>query len=211
MLICALCWPSPYRGRSRLSGHLCVGTTEDVWICHCRVRESWSMLLLLWCWAKRKEMGAQLRKFNPPIISQTSWFANASASSVCILFFLFWGLPDHCKWCKFVPLTVLWATVAPLCWIWEWSDSTTFAAVLYLCFSQGQAALSLLSRREGYQRSQPQGRWMTPGPMQMISEMWNRKCTSLGFMPAHWQRRSGLQKNQNTRQTSLLWRRADST
>lgn len=29
------------------------------------------------------------------------------------LLFLYWGLPDHCKCCKFLPLTVLWATVAP--------------------------------------------------------------------------------------------------
>lgn len=27
--------------------------------------------------------------------------------------FLCWGLPDHCKWSQFLPLTILWATVAP--------------------------------------------------------------------------------------------------
>lgn len=69
---------------------------------------------------------------------------------------LCWGLPDHCKWCKFLPLTVLWATLSSLRWIWEWSGSTIFATFLYLHFSQGQAALSQLSRTEGHQRSQSQ-------------------------------------------------------
>lgn len=51
-------------------------------------------------------------------IQHTSYLPNQlicryiSQLHVCHLF-LCWRLPDHLKWCKFLPLTVLWATVDP--------------------------------------------------------------------------------------------------
>lgn len=60
-----------------------------------------------------------------------------------------------------------------LCWTWEWSGSTASAAFLYLRFSQGQAALSQLSRREGHQISQHQ---LRADEWHLAQCRWFQKC-----------------------------------